>query len=179
MRLVIEGMLPRMRPGGSMIIVASTAALGWEQRVAVLEGLLQAREPESVRRWQDAQDQSYPVYTSSKQAAILFAKRLAGAAQSNYGVRVNTVSPGPVETPILPDFERSMGKDLLDNVRDAVGRHGTVGDIVPVIDFLGSDQSRWINGQDIQVDGGFMSSMMAGSSIDLGQSASALRTLPG
>lgn len=72
-----------------------------------------------------------------------------------------------------------MGKDLLDNVRDAVGRHGTVGDIVPVIDFLGSDQSRWINGQDIQVDGGFMSSMMAGSSIDLGQSASALRTLPG
>jgi NAD(P)-dependent dehydrogenase (short-subunit alcohol dehydrogenase family) len=180
MRLTIEGMLPKMRPGGSMIIVASTAALGWEHRVAVLEGLLESREPEHVRRWQDAQAHSYPAYTSSKQAAILYAKRLAGTAQSKYGVRINMVSPGPVETPILSDFERSMGKDLLDNVRDAVGRHGAVGDIVPVIDFLGSDQARWVNGQDIQVDGGFISSMMIGPSIDLGsQPASAIPNRPG
>jgi NAD(P)-dependent dehydrogenase (short-subunit alcohol dehydrogenase family) len=32
-------------------------------------------------------------------------------------VRVNTVSPGPVETPILSDFEQTMGKDVLDMCR--------------------------------------------------------------
>jgi NAD(P)-dependent dehydrogenase (short-subunit alcohol dehydrogenase family) len=60
-----------------------------------------------------------------------------------------------------------MGKDVLDMVRATVGRHGTVDDVVPVIEFLGSAEARWINGQDIHVDAGFISSMTAGAPIQL------------
>jgi NAD(P)-dependent dehydrogenase (short-subunit alcohol dehydrogenase family) len=98
---------------------------------------------------------------------ILYAKRLAGPAWAKYGVRINTVSPGPVETPILFDFEQTMGKDILDMCRATVGRHATVDDIVPVIAFLGSPEARWINGADIQVDAGFIASMTAGAPIQL------------
>ena len=167
MRLMVEGMLPRMRRGGAIVTVASTAAVGWEQRTDALAGLLDARDAEQVRAWQATQDPQYPVYSTSKQAAIIYSRRLAGVAWSIYGVRVNTISPGPVHTPILPEFEKSMGKDALDMARDAVGRHGTVDDIVPVIDFLGSPQARWINGQDIHVDAGFITSLLAGSPIAL------------
>lgn len=167
MRLMTEGMLPLLRRGGAVVAVASTAGIGWEQRLDTLTELLDATDAASVEAWQARQDPDYPVYTSSKQAMILYAKRLAGPALAKYGVRVNTVSPGPVETPILADFERSMGKDILDLLRSTYGRHGTVDDIVPVIAFLGSDAAQWINGQDVHVDSGFINSMTAGVPIGL------------
>ncbi|MGW5382625.1 coniferyl-alcohol dehydrogenase [Nocardia sp. NPDC003963] len=163
MRLMTEGMLPRLREGGAIVTVASVAALGWQQRIEELAGLLDAADLETVRRWQDSQDPDYPVYSTSKQAAIIHTKRLAPAAWQQYGIRINTVSPGPTETPILTDFETSMGKDVLDMVKATVGRHASVDDIVPVIAFLASPAARWINGQDLHVDGGFVAPMAAGA----------------
>ncbi|MCA4752834.1 SDR family oxidoreductase [Mycolicibacterium fortuitum] len=167
MRLMTEGMLPLLRHGGSIVTVASTAALGWQQRIDILDGLLELTDGDAVAQWQTGQDPDFPVYTTSKQAAILFVKRVAGPAWSKYGVRVNTVSPGPVETPILSDFEQTMGKDVLDLVRATVGRHATVADVVPLIAFLASDEARWINGQDIQVDAGFIAAVSNGNPIAL------------
>jgi NAD(P)-dependent dehydrogenase (short-subunit alcohol dehydrogenase family) len=51
--------------------------------------------------------------------------------------------------------------------RATAGRHASVDDIVPVISLLGSPPARWITGQDIQVDGGFISAMTAGAPIQL------------
>lgn len=167
MRLMTEGMLPLLRSGGSIVTVASTAALGWQQRLDTLGELLELTDGDAVAQWQTGQDPDFPVYTTSKQAAILFVKRVAGSAWSKYGVRVNTVSPGPVETPILADFEQTMGKEVLDTVRATVGRHATVNDVVPLIAFLASPEARWINGQDIQVDGGFIASMSNGAPISV------------
>jgi NAD(P)-dependent dehydrogenase (short-subunit alcohol dehydrogenase family) len=167
MRLMTEGMLPLLQQGGSIVAVASTAALGWDQRLDVLTGLLGHTDADGVERWQAGQDPDYPVYSTSKQAVILYTKRLAGPAWAKYGVRINTVSPGPVETPILTDFEQTMGKDVLDMCRTTVGRHASVDDIVPVIAFLGSSEAGWITGQDILVDGGFITCMTAGTPIEL------------
>ncbi|MEE2058504.1 coniferyl-alcohol dehydrogenase [Rhodococcus artemisiae] len=167
MRLFAEGMLPLMQRGGSVVTVASVAALGWQDRIDVLAGLLESTDADAVERWQAGQDPNYPVYSTSKQAAILYAKRLAAAAWQRYGVRVNTVSPGPTETPILGDFEASMGKEVLDTVRATVGRHARVSDIVPVIEFLGSPAAGWVNGQDIHVDGGFVAPMSVGGPVQL------------
>ncbi|WP_280242688.1 SDR family oxidoreductase [Nocardia abscessus] len=167
MRLFTTGMLPLLRQGGAIVTVASVAALGWQQRIDDLAGLLTATDADAVERWQAAQDPAYPVYSTSKQAAIIFAKRLAPAAWRKYGVRVNTVSPGPTQTPILTDFEASMGKEVLDSVKATIGRHATVADIVPVIAFLAGPESRWINGQDIHVDGGFVAPMTVGPAIEL------------
>jgi NAD(P)-dependent dehydrogenase (short-subunit alcohol dehydrogenase family) len=51
--------------------------------------------------------------------------------------------------------------------RTTVGRRATVDDVVPAIAFLGSSEARWINGQDILVDAGFISSMTSGPPIQL------------
>jgi NAD(P)-dependent dehydrogenase (short-subunit alcohol dehydrogenase family) len=161
LRLMIEGMLPLMERGGAIVTVGSTAALGWEQRINELSNLLMATNIEAVEQWCADQDPAMAYYTS-KQAVILYTKRIAGFAWANYGIRANVVSPGPVETNILADFETTMGREALEAARRSVGRHATVDDVVPVIEFLGSEQARWINGQDIQVDGGYIASLIAG-----------------
>ena len=56
MRLMAEGMLPLLREGGSIVTVASTAALGWDQRTDILSELLELTDGEAVARWQDRQD---------------------------------------------------------------------------------------------------------------------------
>lgn len=104
-------------------------------------------------------------YYTSKQAVIMFTKRIAALAWSEYGVRANVVSPGPVETPILPDFEATIGREALEAALGSVGRHATVDDVVPVIEFLASAQAGWVNGQDIQVDGGYVASLVVGTPV--------------
>lgn len=158
-RLMLDGMLPRMNRGGSMVAVASTAALGWESNLELLSTLLAVEDAVALDRWLAMQDPAMAYYLS-KQALVLYAKRLSGVAWREYGVRVNTVSPGPTETPILGEFERSMGKEMLDGVRATIGRHGTVDDMAPAIGFLASPEARWINGQDVQADGGFNAALM-------------------
>lgn len=146
-----------------IVVVGAGSGIGAD----VLTQLLALTDAESVEKWQAAQDPDYPVYSTSKQALVLYAKRLAGPAFAKYGVRINTVSPGPVETPILADFEQTMGKEVLDMCRSTVGRHAAVADVVPVIAFLGSPEARWINGHDVHVDAGFVSSMTTGAPIQL------------
>jgi NAD(P)-dependent dehydrogenase (short-subunit alcohol dehydrogenase family) len=162
MRLMIDGLLPLMEPGGAIVTIGSAAALGWEQRIGELSDLLAATDAETVEKWCAEQDPAMAYYTS-KQAVILFTKRIAGFAWANYKIRANVVSPGPVETNILGDFEATMGREALEATRQFAGRYATVDDIVPVVDFLASERARWINGQDVQVDGGYIASLIAGA----------------
>jgi NAD(P)-dependent dehydrogenase (short-subunit alcohol dehydrogenase family) len=77
------------------------------------------------------------------------------------GVRVNAVSPGPVETPILREFRAVLGNERVDSDIARVGRAGTSPDIAPAIAFLCSDGARWINGANLPVDGGLEASINA------------------
>ena len=70
-------------------------------------------------------------------------------------IRVNTVSPGPVETPILRDFEASIGSDRIAAAAQLTGRHAHPGEVAAAIRFLLSADASWINGTDLKVDGGY------------------------
>ena len=70
--------------------------------------------------------------------------------------------PGPVETPILAEFEESMGKDILDGVKELLGRHASPADVAEAVLFLASDAARWINGHPLVVDGGITGAVASG-----------------
>lgn len=161
MRHLVRGMLGLLNPGGSVVVVASTAGMLWQHRIDVLDKLLAVDTVPDLRAWVDAEGSTYPAYNVSKEAAVLTVKRLAPHAWLNHRIRINAISPGPVETAILPEFETTMGKEFLDSVSAAVGRHARVEDIVPVIAFLSSSAAGWVIGQDIHVDAGFTSSLVS------------------
>ena len=77
------------------------------------------------------------------------------------GIRMNAVSPGPVDTPILKDFIETLGARAEEDMK-TMDRPGTPADIAPVVAFLLSDGSAWIRGSNVPVDGGMYSNVLGG-----------------
>lgn len=97
------------------------------------------------------------VYAATK-AAVRSLARSMSAELLERGVRVNVVSPGPIDTPIfgklgLPsEVLQQMATDLTAKV--PVGRFGRADEVAKAVLFLASDDSSYLLGENIFVDGG-------------------------
>jgi NAD(P)-dependent dehydrogenase (short-subunit alcohol dehydrogenase family) len=160
-RHLTEAFFERLNPGGSVTIVSSTAGFGWPARLDVIRDLLATDTFEEGAAWFKANPQQGNAYNFSKEVSTVYTMTM-GLAVVELGLRINAVLPGPVETPILADFEESMGKDNLDGVKELLGRHADPADIAPALMFLASDEARWINGQALVVDGGITGAVVTG-----------------
>ncbi len=128
-RAVIPGML--QAGGGSIIHMASvTGVLG-------LPGLA--------------------VYSATKGALIALARAMS-TDYARQGIRVNAVSPGTIDSPMLHDFlaAQSNPEPLRRQFDDMhpIGRVGTIDEVASVFVFLASDESSFVTGANYTVDGG-------------------------
>jgi NAD(P)-dependent dehydrogenase (short-subunit alcohol dehydrogenase family) len=98
------------------------------------------------------------IYSASK-AAVRSLARSFSAELVGQGIRVNAVSPGPIETPIysklgMPaEAVQSMAEGLIGQI--PMGRFGQADEVAKVILFLASDDSSFMLGEEIVVDGGW------------------------
>jgi NAD(P)-dependent dehydrogenase (short-subunit alcohol dehydrogenase family) len=125
---ICRAALPTMAPGGSIINTAS----------------IQAFSPSP----------NLLAYAATKAAIVNLSKGLAQMAMKR-GVRVNTVAPGPVWTPLIPSTMplkkvQHFGQDTL------FGRAAQPVEVAPIFVFLASDESRFVSGEVYGVTGGQM-----------------------
>ncbi len=160
-RHLTESFLGKLTPGAAITVVSSTAGFGWPMRLEVIRDLLTTDTFEEGAAWFKANPQQGNAYNFSKEVTTVYTMMM-GLALVEMGFRINAVLPGPVETPILVDFEETMGKDTLDGLKHLLGRHATPEDVASVILFLASDDARWVNGQALAVDGGISGAVASG-----------------
>ena len=122
--LGIQAIAPLMTDGGSIVNVSSIAGLT-------------GHFP--------------PAYTASKWA-LRGLSRSASAELGRFGIRVNAIMPGVIATPMADDAPAIFTKLVVDDI--PLGRRGTAEDVAPLVLFLISDDSAWISGAEIAVDGG-------------------------
>ncbi|MEE8577314.1 MAG: SDR family oxidoreductase, partial [candidate division Zixibacteria bacterium] len=96
-------------------------------------------------------------YSASK-AALQAVTRTAAVEWGKKGIRVNGIGPGYIETPLMTEYFESgkIDKCALEALIP-FGRVGTPAEIAKVILFLASDDSSYVTGQTVFVDGGFLS----------------------
>lgn len=99
------------------------------------------------------------VYAATKAALLSLSKTLSGELLGR-GIRVNAVSPGPVDTPLydklgIPDaYREQVNRDIVATIPS--GRFGTPEEVAKAVVYLASDESKWTVGSEIVVDGGRM-----------------------
>ncbi|MCW2749425.1 MAG: 3-alpha-hydroxysteroid dehydrogenase [Aeromicrobium sp.] len=160
-RHLTESLLGQLVPGGSVVVVSSTAGFGWPERIETIKEMLATDTYEEGAQWFKDHPQEGNAYNFSKVVSSVYVLTM-GLALNEMGFRINAVLPGPVETPILVDFEESMGKDTIDGLKELLGRHAAPEDIADPVLFLASDGARWINGHTLIADGGVSGSVLTG-----------------
>jgi NAD(P)-dependent dehydrogenase (short-subunit alcohol dehydrogenase family) len=126
----VQKMLPILNPGASIILSGSTSASNGTP--------------------------TFSVYAASKAAIRSFGRTWAAELVGN-GIRVNTIVPGPVKTPGLAGLAPpGQEQELLDDIASGVpmGRLGRPDEIAAAVVFLASDQSSYMTGAELFVDGG-------------------------
>lgn len=127
----VQKALPLINEGGSIILNASTAASSGME--------------------------SFSVYGASKAAVRSFARSWILDLRGK-GIRVNVVSPGPIETPIVETIVKS--EEELQNFKNwaetmvPLNRMGQPEEVASAVAFLASNESSFINGSEIFTDGG-------------------------
>ncbi len=76
------------------------------------------------------------------------------AEWSSHNIRVNMIAPSLTDTPLAGRILSTDDKKEASNKRHPIGRYGETEDLAEISSFLLSDQSSWITGQVIGVDGG-------------------------
>lgn len=151
------GLVPGLADGASIVNIASSAGSGWANRVEALRAFDEvAFEPDALRRFAVEHDllEAGASYFFSKEFVITWTMRNRWRWRER-GVRVNSVSPGPVDTPALSDFIATLRRAK--RMMELMDRPGRPEEIALVVAFLLSDESGWIRGSNIAVDGGMTS----------------------
>ena len=92
-----------------------------------------------------------PIYSAAKGAVISLVRSMADELASS-GIRINSVSPGQIDTPIMADTKAALPGHF--ERRILLGRYGAAEEVGRVIRFLLSDEASYITASDIVVDGG-------------------------
>ncbi len=127
----VQKAIPLLRDGGSVVLVSSSA---YHKGIPF-----------------------YVTYSATKAAIRSFARSMA-AELKDRGIRVNVLSPGPIDTPIIDGQfsskeEADAGREMFKRMMP-LGRLGRPEEMAKAILFLGSDDSSYMTGAELVADGG-------------------------
>lgn len=155
LRHLTEALVPRMPKGASIVNFASILGAEWPHRVALHKELVATTSFAEGLAWLAG----HPVpqetcYQYFKEALIVWTMKRGHELFLSHDVRMNSVAPGPVFTPILGDFVTMLGQERVQRDAGLMKRPALADEIAGPVVFLCSDEARWVVGANLPIDGG-------------------------
>ena len=161
LRYLTTSLLPRMLAGGSIVNVASILGADWPARLDLHKELAATEGFAAGQAWLDQhQVPNETCYQYFKEALIVWTYVQSQKWFLAHSVRMNSVAPGPVFTPILGDFVSMLGEERVQRDAHRMKRPAYADEVASVVAFLCCDESRWISGVNLPVDGGLASTFI-------------------
>lgn len=162
LRRLTERLVTKLADGASIVNLASLAGFGWADSLDQIKETLALEFDSDIEAFCDEHGLKTGdgrVYFLSKEALVVWTMQNRWTWRDR-GIRMNSVSPGPVQTPILQDFLTTLG-DRADEDMAVMDRPATPADIAPVVSFLLSNETTWFRGANLTLDGGMSSYLLA------------------
>lgn len=162
-RHLAEQLVPKMSPGSAISVVSSSAAIGWQDHIKTITGLLETSCFDGAVSWLEANEKtwSWSGYAYSKYVIDAWVgwwyPELA-----RHGIRINCINPGPTETAMMPAFQDFAGKEVVDQSVGPVGRYSTPEEQAWPLVCLGSPRLSYVGGAVLWTDGGWNGAMTMG-----------------
>ncbi len=161
LRTLTLALIPKLSNGGAIVNLTSFAGHAWRNSISLIHEFHDI-DFDEVEEFCSRHSIATPdSYFFSKQYIIAWTL-LNRWTWRERGIRMNCVSPGPVETPILQDFVSTLG-DRVERDMAVMDRSAQVADLAPIVAFLLEDGSAWLRGTNIEADGGLASHYAAES----------------
>jgi len=129
-----------------------------------IKGMRKAGEGGSIINFSSIEgligDPNLPAYNASKGGVTIFTKSAAlHCAKQGYGIRINSIHPAYIWTPMVENFLKAQGnvaegKKQLESLHP-IGHLGEPDDIGYGVVYLASDESKFMTGSELVIDGGY------------------------
>ncbi len=165
LRHFIETAVPHMGRGSAVASVSSAAGVGFLALQEQVKPLLEIPDHAGARAWveEKAKEEGFDPYTFSKMCTIVYTLSRGASLAPATGIRLNCVSPGPTDTPMMPHFVKQTSQEFMDRFPKPLGRNSTPEEQAWVLAFLCSDAASYVNGENLFTDGGFAGGLWTGA----------------
>ena len=169
-RHFVESCVPHMKAGSAIASISSGAGMAYMMALERVKELLALEEHPRAVKWVEEADAEGSIegYSFSKMCTIVYVLNRGPLLTRETGIRLNCISPGPTDTPMMPHFEEQVGKAFMDNFPKPIGRNSTADEQAWPLAFLNSDAASYISGENVFTDGGCAGGILTGS-IDLSE----------
>ena len=166
LRHAAEQCVPHLpRNGGAIASISSAAGMAYLMMQDKVGGLLATGTPAEAREWVEKNQKEpwFEPYSFSKMCTILWTFRRGATLTPATGIRLNCISPGPTDTPMMPDFVAATSQSFMDAYPKPIGRNSTAEEQGWVMAFLNSPAASYVSGENVYTDGGAGNGMMTGA----------------
>ena len=162
-RRLTEALLPKIPDGGAIANTASIAGGQWAAHLTQIMELLAITDRDKAIAWIEGHSEIVGGgYDFSKECVQIYTM-LSSKSTMARGVRTNSLCPGPIDTPLLPDFKQTMTEALINwQVEQTHGKLATAEEVAKALVFLGCEASIFVNGVNLNADGGFSAALITG-----------------
>ena len=162
LRHLTDALIPRLKSGGAIASIASTAGMAWKSNLDRVREFLALESFDASEVWLKGEpDLNADAYGFSKQCLIVYTQVLAGELAAR-DIRINCIAPSPTATEFMTKLTKEIPEAAITPFFPANGRFATPEEMGRALVLMGSDLACFISGVNLPVDFGYCAEVAMG-----------------